>query len=101
MSDGGSARERPLTGALIVAAQPRLASFVRDGRLTRIPRRPSIARLLYAAIGTAFPADRPLTETEVNNHLRGVYDDVATLRRALVDHGELVRAADGSSYRRP
>lgn len=84
----------------IVAREPRLANFVRGGRLSRIPRKPSVARLLYAAVADQFPAGTVMSETEVNNELRAMYDDVATLRRALVDAGLLRRTPDGLSYER-
>lgn len=85
----------------IVHDQPRLASFVHDGELTRIPRRPAIAAKLYAAVAAQLPLGVTLSETEVNNLLRPIWPDVSTLRRALVDHGHLRRSADGSAYQRP
>lgn len=84
-----------------MALEPRLSNFVHDGRLSRIPRKPSVARLLYAAVAAQIPADMIMSETDVNNQLRAMYDDVATLRRALVDEGHLRRTADGLSYQRP
>ena len=84
----------------VVADAPRLSAFIRDGRLTRIPRRPAIAALLYAAVAAALPRKTPMSETEVNNLLREIYDDVPTLRRALVDHGHLWRSADSQRYER-
>lgn len=85
----------------IVAREPMLRNFVHDGRLSRIPRKPSVARLLYAAVAAQIPADVVMPETDINNQLRARYDDVATLRRALVDHGHLQRTTDGLSYQRP
>ena len=71
------------------------------GRLSRIPRKPSVARLLYAAVAAQIPVGVVMSETDVNNQLRAMYDDVATLRRALVDAGHLRRTVDGLSYQRP
>ncbi|WP_050670941.1 DUF2087 domain-containing protein [Luteipulveratus halotolerans] len=84
----------------VVASQPRLAAFIRDERLTRIPRRPAIAALLYDAVAAQLPPGTPMSETDVNNLLREIYDDVPTLRRALVDHGHLWRSGDGQRYER-
>ena len=84
-----------------MAREPRLRNFVQDGRLSRIPRKPSVAKLLYAAVAAQIPADVVMSETDVNNQLRAMYDDVATLRRALVDEGHLHRSVDGLSYERP
>lgn len=84
----------------IVHREPRLASFVHHGALTRIPRRPAIAATLYAAVAAELPSGVTLSETEVNNLLRPVWFDVSTLRRALVDHGHLRRSPDGARYER-
>lgn len=83
----------------IVHDEPGLASFVRDGALTRIPRRPAIAAKLYAATAAQLPSG-VMSETEINNLLRPIWPDVSTLRRALVDHGHLRRSPDGSRYER-
>lgn len=85
----------------IVHREPRLAAFVQGGELTRIPRRPAIAAKLYAAVAAQLPKDVTMSETEVNNLLRPIHDDVSTLRRALVDHGHLRRSADGTRYECP
>lgn len=45
------------------------------------------------------PADRSLTEPEVNTALADVADDVAAVRRFLVEEGRLTRDA-GRDYRR-
>lgn len=84
----------------IVRREPRLATFVHDGRLTRIPRRPAVAAKLYAATAAELTPDVTMSETEINNLLRPIWSDVSTLRRALVDHGHLRRSADGSRYER-
>ncbi|WP_446666756.1 DUF2087 domain-containing protein [Flexivirga sp. B27] len=84
----------------IVHREPRLAWFVHDGALTRIPRRPAVAAKLYAAAATELPSGVTLSETEVNNLLRPIWPDVSTLRRALVDHGHLRRSPDGTRYER-
>lgn len=40
-----------------------------------------------------------LREEQLNERLRVFHPDVALLRRYMVDHGLLQRAADGSGYR--
>lgn len=43
--------------------------------------------------------DGELREEQLNERLRVFHPDVALLRRYMVDHGLLLRAANGSSYR--
>ncbi|MEO8529237.1 MAG: DUF2087 domain-containing protein [Pseudolysinimonas sp.] len=79
-----------------------VAKFLRrsDGRIDRYPRRLVERGLLLRWIAErAFHADERLTEAEVNDRLMVYADDVATLRRYLVDHQLLDRDADGSRYR--
>jgi hypothetical protein len=45
-----------------------------------------------------FARDRTYTEPEVNAILRHRHDDVATLRRYLVDAGLLCRTHSGDAY---
>lgn len=55
--------------------------------------------LVLQRLVTAIPAAEELDEFDVNNRLRPFSDDVATLRRLLVDEGLLERPAPGH-YRR-
>lgn len=73
-----------------------------DGRITAYPSDRSVrAELLAHVAARAFPTDRVLSEREVNELLAAFTDDVAVLRRYLVDHGELARTRSGSEYTRP
>ncbi|MEV8368107.1 DUF2087 domain-containing protein [Microbacterium sp. NPDC064584] len=73
-----------------------------DGRITAYPADRSVrAELLAHVAARAFPDDRVLSEREVNEQLAAFTDDVAVLRRHLVDHGELARTRSGSEYARP
>lgn len=73
-----------------------------EDTIDRYPRRQHERRMLLEWIADrAFPAGEPaLAETEVNGRLYPYSDDVAVLRRYLVDFGFLDRTADGTSYRR-
>jgi hypothetical protein len=75
--------------------------FLRDGRIDRFPSS-TIERLnlLGWAAESTLAADESLSERELNARLGQITDDVALLRRYLVDHGVLSRTPDGSSYRR-
>ena len=70
-----------------------LARFFDGERLRGIParRRPRVAVLLELL--RRFTPGRDYTEAEVNDLLRPAHEDVATLRRELVDYGFLHRAA--------
>jgi len=74
-------------------------SFMRDGRLTSIPAKPSRRDLLLLVIlDQCFPEDREYEEKEVNMRLALLHPDVAALRRYLVD-GRLMTRESGI-YRR-
>lgn len=79
----------------------RLTGFFAHGRLTAIPVRPVVRHeLLVHLTDTLFDTDRSYSEREINDAFRTVHDDTAALRRYCVTDGLLVRAQDGSSYRR-
>jgi hypothetical protein len=73
-----------------------LAPFVRDGRLVAIPRKRRVRLVLLDLLAQSFEPGRHYTEAEVNEQLRSVHDDYATLRRYLVDADFLDR--DGGWY---
>jgi hypothetical protein len=85
-------------------ATPEQAAVVRnfvteDGRLHALPARDAKRRLVLEWVASRFEPGRQYTEKEVNGVLLGVYDDVASLRRFLVDEGQLSR--DAGIYWRP
>jgi hypothetical protein len=69
-----------------------LRSFFDGERLTQIPasRKKRVAVLRHLL--RRFEAGRAYAENEVNDLLRRAHDDVATLRRELVDYGFMTRA---------
>jgi hypothetical protein len=73
-------------------------SLVRDGRLRLIPRKPHLRAAVLDWVVGDFARDRTYTEPEVNAVLRRRHDDVATLRRYLVDAGLLCRTVSGAAY---
>jgi hypothetical protein len=75
-----------------------LDTFIRRGRLTQIPAQHKKQRIILERLAEEFEPDRAYSEGEVNHILVEFNDDVATLRRGLVDHG-LVERAEGV-YRR-
>ncbi|MDQ3870783.1 MAG: metalloregulator ArsR/SmtB family transcription factor [Chloroflexota bacterium] len=71
-----------------------LRAFFEEGRLARIPaqEKKRLVVLRYLA-ETLFREPRSYPEKEVNERLATVHPDVASLRRYLVDHGFMSRAA--------
>jgi hypothetical protein len=65
--------------------------FIKDGELVAMPAKQSKRLLVLDHIAQSFELGRKYAETEVNAILRSYHDDVATLRRYLVDEGFLSR----------
>jgi hypothetical protein len=59
----------------------KLRPFVRCGKLVVIPRRRSKRLILLDCLAQSFEPGRHYREAEVNEALRAVYPDFATLRR--------------------
>ncbi|HSL58970.1 MAG TPA: DUF2087 domain-containing protein [Acidimicrobiales bacterium] len=70
-----------------------LRAFVRDGRLTAIPMSRAKRLVLLDLLAQEFVPGERYAEREVNRRLRRWHDDVAALRRYLVDEGFLAREA--------
>ena len=70
-----------------------LRSFVVDGRLTALPTSQGKKRIVLDVICQDFEPGLRFSEREVNLRLRRWHDDVASLRRWLVDLGYLDRDA--------
>jgi hypothetical protein len=76
-----------------------IRGFLRDDRLTTIPSQESKRRIVVRYLcDRVFTEDRPYPEKEVNQRLALFHPDVATLRRAMVDDGLVVR--DAGIYQR-
>ena len=74
--------------------------LTRDGRIDRLPTNQSERYSFLCFLAPRVIAtDETLTEKEVNERLGRLGDDVALLRRLLVDHGILERDAAGARYR--
>jgi len=74
-------------------SRPELRAFVRDGRITTMPSKQAKRRLLLDCVAQAFEPGRQYREAEVNEVLKGLFDDHAALRRYLVDEGLMSREA--------
>ena len=72
------------------------AFFDADGRLTIIPARHAKRLVVLDHLAQRFEPGERYSELEVNDRLRAAHDDVAALRRYLVDEGFLTR--EGGVY---
>jgi hypothetical protein len=70
-----------------------LRRYFRGGRLTQIPPQLSRRRVVLDRLAQEFDVGSRYSEREVNGILRRFHEDVASLRRFLVDEGFLDRAA--------
>ena len=68
-----------------------LRAFTRDGRITSMPARWSRKLVLLDVVAQSFEPGRAYAEAEVDEVLRGWFDDHAALRRYLVDADYLGR----------
>lgn len=64
-----------------------------DGRLVRIPAKHTKRLVVLDLLAQEFVPGERYSETEVNNRLRAFHDDVAALRRYLVENLFLDREA--------
>ena len=75
-----------------------LKTFFRRGRLTQIPAQLKKRLIILEKIVQEFEPEREYSEHEVNQVLLEFHEDVATLRRSLIDHKLMQR--DKGIYRR-
>lgn len=75
-----------------------LDTFFRQGRLTGIPAQLKKRQVIMEKLVEEFEPDRDYAEREVNLVLVEFHDDVATLRRGLIEHHLMTR--EGGIYRR-
>ncbi|WP_222710317.1 DUF2087 domain-containing protein [Quadrisphaera setariae] len=88
----------PLQQALAAREKVLRAFLDADGRLTSIPVKRAKRLVVLDLIARVFEPGERYPELEVNALLRAFHDDVAALRRYLVDEGFLDRA-DGVYWR--
>lgn len=86
----------PVLDAL--AGNPTLRVFVRAGVVPALPARLAKRRVLLNEVALAFEPGIRYSERQVNDFLRRIHPDHATLRRYLVDAGFLERR-DGLYWR--
>ena len=75
-----------------------LDRFIRDGRIEQYPAKPILRTELLDWAAAKLPKRQRMTERELGDRLSLIVDDIATLRRYLVDSGNLTRTPDGAVY---
>jgi DNA-binding HxlR family transcriptional regulator len=75
-----------------------LDTFLRQGRLISIPAQLKKRQIVLERLVEEFEPDRKYTEREVNQILVDFHDDVATLRRGLIEH-KLMQRESGIYWR--
>ena len=70
-----------------------LSTFVKDGRIVTMPTKRAKRLVVLDHVAQSFEPGRTYPEPEVNEVLRVFHEDVAALRRYLVDEGFLTREA--------
>ena len=68
-----------------------LATFIKDGRLVSIPAQYKKRRYVMEELARSFEWGRLYDEKEVNTILKTFHDDVASLRRELIDQRMMMR----------
>ncbi|MDV7393447.1 DUF2087 domain-containing protein, partial [Arthrospira platensis SPKY1] len=75
-----------------------LKTFFRHGRLKQIPAQLKKRLIIFEKLAAEFEPGRRYTEMEVNQILLEFNEDVATLRRGLIEH-ELMQRDKGMYWR--
>jgi hypothetical protein len=88
--------ENPLNDLL--ADAPRLRGVFTHGRLVMLPDLSIHGRDLALVLGRLIDFEGAVDESEINRRLAVVSNDVAQLRRLMVDEGVLVRDRAGTTY---
>lgn len=76
-----------------------IGRFLREGRIVQYPARPAERlELLKWVAAEALQPDEVISEADINERLSAHTEDVAALRRYLVDAELIERTATGSQY---
>lgn len=68
------------------------------GRLKNFPPKEKQRLIVLREMTKCFASNTTYTEKEINQILKGIYDDYVLIRRYLISYGFLERKADGSQY---
>nr|WP_285865170.1 DUF2087 domain-containing protein [Lederbergia lenta] len=69
-----------------------------DGPLDIFPSKEKRKRIVLQHLLSRFEINKKYTEREINEVLKSVYGDFATIRRYFIDYGFMERNKDCSKY---
>jgi hypothetical protein len=72
--------------------------YFSEGVLTKFPQKEKQRLIVLREISNSLKRDYHYDEQELNQILKGFYEDYVIIRRYLVEYGFLDRKSDGSSY---
>lgn len=81
-----------------------IQTFFKNGKLVSLPAKRKKRLYVLEKIWLSFSPNRVYNESEVNEIIRGYYDDFCTIRRELIDNGFMIRSGGkykAVTYRRP
>lgn len=81
-----------------IAILNKLFPYGTYGKLLKFNLKEKQRYVVLREISTRFQSGQIYTEAEVNEILKGVYDDYVTVRRFLIEYGFIDREPDGSKY---
>ena len=75
-----------------------LETYFKDGVLETFPRKEKRKFIILEEIIQQFEAEEIYSEKEINEKLKEIYPDFATIRRYLIDYRLLERNKNGTAY---
>jgi hypothetical protein len=72
--------------------------YFSDGALTKFPPKEKQRLVILREISKQLKKDDMYEEKELNQILKGIYDDYVLIRRYLIEYGFIDRKSDGSKY---
>ncbi|MHA7138587.1 DUF2087 domain-containing protein [Rossellomorea arthrocnemi] len=72
--------------------------YFSDGTLTKFPPKEKQRLVILREISKQLKKDDMYDEKELNQILKGIYDDYVLIRRYLIEYGFIDRKSDGSKY---
>ena len=75
-----------------------LETFFQDGQLVKLPKKEKRKVIIFLELIKTFEENRIYNEKEVNEVIKAIHGDFATLRRYFIDFKLLERSTDGKEY---
>lgn len=75
-----------------------LETFFQGARLVKLPKKEKRKAIIFLELIKTFEENKIYSEKEVNEVIKAIHDDFATIRRYLIDFKLLERSVDGIAY---